>query len=90
MSKYRREEIEKKKMRSQFPEIPWGSWLLQMKSPQWGRNLIIWALKWMQKNENEEPVSGNSLGELAPPNEKSTVGEKTYYLGSEVDAEKRK
>ena len=33
------EETEKKKMRSQLLEIPWGSWLLQMNSPQWGVDL---------------------------------------------------
>ena len=54
-------------MRSQFLKIPWGSWLLLLNIPQWGREFLIWTLKWMQKIENEEPVSGNSLGKLAPP-----------------------
>ena len=35
----RRGRNRKKQMRSQYPEIPWGSWLLQMKSLQWGENL---------------------------------------------------
>ena len=40
-----------------------------------------------KKNENEEPVSGNSLGELAPPPKYSTVGERISNLDSEVDTE---
>ena len=40
-----------------------------------------------QKKENEEPVSGNSLGELAPPTKHSTVEEINYNPDSEVDAE---
>ena len=79
--------MQKMKIRSQFLEIPWGSWLLQLNILQWGRELIIWTLKWMQKTQNEEPVSGNSLGELAPPPKYSTVGERIYNLDSEVDAE---
>ena len=41
----------------------------------------------MQKTQNEEPVSGNSLEELAPPTNNFTVVEKNYNLGSEVNAE---
>ena len=40
-----------------------------------------------EETENEEPVSENSLGELAPPPKHSTVGERIYNLDSEVDAE---
>ena len=40
-----------------------------------------------KENENEEPVSGNSLGGLAPPTRNSTVGERISNLDSEVDAE---
>ena len=40
-----------------------------------------------QKNENEEPVPGNSLGELAPLTKHSTVGERISKFDSEVDAE---
>ena len=70
-------------MRSQFLEIPWGNWLLQLNIPQWGREFLIWNLKWMQKNKNEEPVPENSLGELAPPTNaicNSWLKKETEYL----------
>ena len=54
--------------------------------PQGGEGCLDTGEEETEK-ENEEPVSGNPLGELAPPNKQSTVGERTFNLGSEVDAE---
>ena len=51
------------------------------------REFLVWTLKWMQKKKMRSQFPEISCGELAPPNNKSTVGERTYNLGSEGDAE---
>ena len=57
--------MQKMKIRSQFLEIPWGSWLLQ--SSHWGSELIIWALKWMQKIEKWGQLLKNTWGSWPHP-----------------------